>query len=169
MIQTAALNYQFVLGSDYSSRLIAWWGQGYFGWSHVDALMPDGSCLGARSDVINGIPAGVQIRPPGYEKWKRRCLVRMPCTAGEAAEWEVYLRSQVGDPYDKSDILGLIIGKPMSSAGHWICSALQTNALERIGRLPHLCITPQQVSPNTLLAVLSALGATCTSFSSPSS
>lgn len=163
MILDAALRWQFVLGAGLPSRAIAWWGSGYNGWSHVDAILPDGSCLGARSDVIGGVKAGVQIRPPAYEKWVRRAVLKLPCTAGEAAEWETYLRSQVGDPYDKADILGLIIGRPISSAGHWICSALQTDALERVGKLPKLPLTPQQVSPNTLLAMLCAIGAQCTS------
>lgn len=162
---SAQIRWQFVLGQGWSSRLIAWWGSGYRGYSHVDAILPDGSCLGARSDVITpkgqvAIPAGVEIRPPAYEKWKRRTVVTLSVTDIEAKAWEDCLKGERGKPYDSSDILGLIIGRPLSSDGHWICSALQTYALEQIGRLPKLSVIPQQVSPNTLLTVLSALGAT---------
>ena len=34
--------------------MIAYWGQGYGGWSHVDVFDRDGWLVGARSDVIKG-------------------------------------------------------------------------------------------------------------------
>jgi hypothetical protein len=55
-----SIKLRFVRGLDFSSRVIAWFSAGHL--SHVDAVMPDGSLLGARSDVIKGIPTGVQIR-----------------------------------------------------------------------------------------------------------
>ena|ERR1700749_1188894 len=154
------IRFQFVLGADWSSRLIAWYGQGYGGYSHVDALLPDGSLLGARSDAIGGKPPGVQIRPQNYAKWKARTVLELPTTEQQAIDWELYLRSQVGDPYDKADILGFIFGKPLASPGHWICSALQLSAVEAIGRIPKLGVTPQQCPPNMLAVILSAAGAT---------
>ena len=36
--------------------------------SHVDAILPDGTLLGARADIYGNVPAGVQIRPPGYAR-----------------------------------------------------------------------------------------------------
>lgn len=150
---------QFVLGSGWSSRLISWWGSGYGGYSHVDAILADGSLLGARSDSVGGQPPGVRIRPPAYEKWVRRCVVWMPASAQQASNWEKFLREQVGMGYDKSDILGLIIGKPLMSQGHWICSALQHEALHKIAIFPDMPQTPQQVPPNMLLfGVLTAGG-----------
>lgn len=141
---------QFVLGKGWSSRAIAWWGQSYGGFSHVDAVLADGTLLGARSDAVGGQAPGVRIRPPDYEKWARRAVVTIPSTDAQAANWEGYLRTQVGDPYDKADILGLILGIPLMSAGHWICSALQFSALRVIGKAPPVPQIPQQIPPNML-------------------
>lgn len=155
------MRWQFVLGTDLSSKLIAWWGQSFGGWSHVDALLPDGTLLGARSDAVGGKPPGVQVRPADYAraKWTRRTIIELPCSAYEAATWEAFLRSQINCGYDKADILGLILGKPLMTSGHWICSALQLDALEVIGRIPKIPLTPQQCPPNMLAAMLQALGA----------
>jgi hypothetical protein len=158
------INLQFVRGKGLSSKLIAWWGNGYDGFSHVDAILSTGECLGARSDVIQPIgggpeiPAGVQIRPAFYEKWDRRVVVSIPSSVSQASAWDRYLRSQINDGYDESDILGLIIGKPISTEGHWICSALQTNALQFIQLLGKLGSPPQQITPNTLFEVSLAIG-----------
>jgi len=153
------LRWQFVLGVGLSSRLISWWGQGYNGWSHVDALLADGSCLGARSDVIGNIPAGVQVRPAGYEKWKRRQVLALDCSALQHEAWLEFLNSQIGKGYDQADILGFILGRPMKTAGHWICSALQMDAAVVCGRMPRMDVTPQQVAPNALHFALLAMGA----------
>jgi hypothetical protein len=157
-----SLRFQFVLGDDWSSRLIAWYGQGYGGFSHVDFLVPGGGCIGARSDRMGNIPPGVQLRPDGYEVWKRRKVLALPCTDDELQKAVAFEVDQVGDPYDKRDILGLILGRPISSgSGYWICSALQLAMLRTIGKVPNLLITPQQCPPNTLAAILEAIGATC--------
>jgi len=145
-----SIQLQFVKGSGVGSRLIAWWAMGYAGFSHVDAVLPDGSLLGARSDAIGGKPPGVQIRPAGYEAWSRRCVVTISSDQQQAARWETFLRSQIDSGYDKADILGLILGIPLASPGHWICSALQFRALQVIGKVPDMAITPQQVPPNML-------------------
>jgi hypothetical protein len=158
----SSMRWQFVLGNDVFSRAIAWYGEGYGGFSHVDAIMPDGSLLGARDDSVGGKPPGVQIRPPEYAKWTRRAIVQLPCSAADASLWQGWLRSQIGSPYDKPAILGFLIGKDDHHKGYWICSALQTGALEEVKRIPRLIVPPNQVTPNTLLVVLSALGAQVT-------
>jgi hypothetical protein len=147
---------EFRLGTDWTSRAIAWWGQGYGGWSHVDAVLRSGELLGARSDRVKYqgtlLPSGVQIRPASYEQPVRYVKVAIRVGAQRAADWEGFLRSQVPDPYDKADILGLIAGRPWMTAGHWICSALQTDALNRIKLFKNNPLfVPQQVAPNTLL------------------
>jgi len=158
----ARMRWQFVLGDDLFSEAIAWYGEGYGGYSHVDALLPNGSLLGARNDVVGGKPAGVQIRPPEYERWKRRAIVELACTSIEFSLWQGWLISQIGQKYDKAAILGFLTGKADHTDGYWICSALQTGALEEVKRIPKLIVPPQQVTPNTLLVVLSALGAKVT-------
>lgn len=149
---------QFVLGRGLSSRLIAWYGNGYRGYSHVDAILHDGTLCGARSDAVGGRPAGVQIRPANYEKWVRRCVVTLESTEDQSARWERYLRSQVGRHYDKGSILGFVFGEEMHQAGRWICSALQTRALELVGKIQPLPTPPAQVTPNSLLIATCAVG-----------
>ena len=152
------MKFQFVLGSGLSSRLIAWYGQGYGGWSHVDAILPDGTCLGARSDAVGGKPPGVQIRPAGYEKWVRRSVIDLPCPDPQQKIWEDFLRSQINEPYDKADIWGFVLGRELQTKGEWICSALQLAGLETSGVLHKLHVTPQQCPPNMLFSILDTLG-----------
>lgn len=158
------MRWQFVLGSGVSSRLVAWYGQGYGGWSHVDAILSDGTCLGARSDTIrhDGMtyPPGVQIRAAGYEAWVRRSVIEIRCPQPNEVIWEDFLRSQVGCQYDKADILGFVLGRELKTDGEWICSALQLAGLEHAGILHKLHVTPQQCPPNMLFTVLDTLGGT---------
>ena len=146
----SAVRLSFVLGADWSSRLIAWYGQGVGGWSHVDAVLPSGELLGARSDTIKGVAPGVQIRPPGYEKWKRRAIVEVPVTPAQATEWERWLRKQVGRQYDNGAIWSFIIGGKDHEPGHWICSACQFEGFEHIGLLQRALVEPSQVTPDAL-------------------
>ena len=152
------LRLQFVLGADCSSRLIAWWGTGYDGFSHVDAVLSDGTLAGARSDKVGEQPAGCQIRPANYEVWKRRMVMSRPAEPQIAQVWEQFFRDRVGMPYDSGDIIGFIVGHDKSQAGHWICSAWQADALETLDLLPSLSLPLRQITPNTLAAICSATG-----------
>lgn len=149
---------QFVLGSGIGSRLIAWWGNGYGGFSHVDAVLVNDFCLGARSDTTGGMPPGVRLRPPNYEKWAKRKVATLEVPFAQYSAWEDFLTAQLGMPYDKANIFGLITGSELVETGHWICSALQTAAMEKIGRLPELPLPPSQITPNSLLLMLAAIG-----------
>lgn len=157
----SSVRLQFVLGADFSSRLIAWYGQGYGGFSHVDAVLPDGSLLGARSDRVGGKPPGVQIRSAGYETWKRREVVEIPCEFWQAGAWLDCLEAKVGDEYDKGAIIAFITGDRDHDQGHWICSAAQTDALETAQLLPSLPVPPQQVTPDALRLIAYSIGGRC--------
>lgn len=152
----SAIKLQFVLGAGLSSRLIAWYGQGYGGYSHVDAVLPDGSLLGARSDAVGGKSPGVQIRPQGYERWLKRCVVEIDATDAQAAAWEGWLRRQIGRPYDHAAIVGFILGRRLGDRGHWICSGCQFGALEAAGLLGPGPVPPDEVTPNALLLLVTA-------------
>lgn len=159
----SAIRLQFVLGADWSSRLIAWYGQGYGGFSHVDAVLADGSLLGARSDSVGGKPPGVQVRPHAYAKWKRREVIELDCSALTANRYYTYLESQIGAGYDTADILGLIVGQPIKTPGHWICSAVQFESGEESGALPYMPdVEPQQITPDSLRLMFLARGARIT-------
>lgn len=152
------IHLQFVRGTSLTARAIAWWGNGYGGFSHVDALLPDGTLLGARDDAVGGKPPGVQIRPQGYEKWDRKEVVEIATSSQQADVWRSYLRSQIGMQYDKGAIWDFILGRQdLHQAGHWICSALQTGALQAAGLLRRLPVPDQQVSPDALYLLASQL------------
>jgi hypothetical protein len=155
---------QFVLSPGWTAQLTAWWGMGYNGWSHVDAVMPTGWLLGARDDVIKApdglaYKAGVELRPPDYEKWIRRTVVTLKVSQVMADKWQEWLLDQRDRPYDSDAIWGFILGRKQHAKGHWICSALQTGALRQIGKLFKLPYEPSQVTPDTLFfAVTAGLG-----------
>lgn len=151
---------QFVLGASLSSRLIAWYGQGYGGFSHVDAVLDDGSLLGARSDEPGGTKSGVQRRPAEYERWIHRQVLTLPGSAARAPTWQDWLLTQVNKPYDMGSIWGFLLGRAEHEKGHWICSALQTRALQRAALLPALPLHDSQVTPDSLRLMVLAIGAT---------
>lgn len=150
----------FSLGVGFTSALIAYFGYGYGGYSHVDAILSDGRLAGARADRVGGAEPGFRIRPPNYEPWKRSATLTIPATAQEHARWEAWQLAQVGDGYDQRDILGLIVGEPLNSGnGHWICSAAQLFGLQQIGKMPaNLPFIAQQTTPNAVLFAGAAIG-----------
>src|ERR1700744_5639048 len=94
-----AIPLQFCEGSGLESAMIKWFGHGKF--SHVDCVLPDGRLLGARSDVIQGIPAGVQIRPADYIHNEVLELVNIPCPDEDVPLFYEWLHKQVGKKYNK--------------------------------------------------------------------
>lgn len=167
-----AIAFQFVCGSDLASRAIAWYGTGYGGYSHVDAIIMHDSpvfreekagwLIGARADQIGSIPPGVQMRPPAYEKVIRRCVAVLPCTENEQMAADQFIESQLRKAYDKTSIWGFLLGRPWHSKGHWICSALQTQRLRMAGRIGSLPEPDSQITPNSLLLILAAMRARIT-------
>src|ERR1700676_2167843 len=155
----AQIALQFVLGASIPSRLIAWYGSGYGGYSHVDGILSDGRLLGARSDSVGGQPPGTHIRPANYEKWLKCDVMTFAATDAEYAEWEASLRAKTGTPYDTGSIIGFITGRDKHEAGHWICSALQVNALQHIKRIPFPLPDPaHQITPNALRLIGATAG-----------
>lgn len=142
-----------------SSKAIRYFTDAANGFSHVDAVMPDGSLLGARDDAVGGKPPGVWIRPQGYERWTRRVVLTLAVPTPVAAAWIRVLVAQLGKPYDDDAILGFVLGRVWHGKGKWICSALQTHGLRAAGYMTHLIVEPQQVSPNGLALAFSAIGA----------
>ena len=153
-----SIKLRFVRGLDFSSRVIAWFSAGHL--SHVDAVLPDGTLLGARSDVLKGVPTGVQIRPPGYETVALQMVMEIPCTTLQEAAFYRFLRAQLGKPYDTSAIWGFAFGRDWHNPDQWYCSELQTAALEAAGILPKtLFLAANKVTPVALANEISAIGA----------
>lgn len=149
---------QFVRQADIESSAIAWFTQGEL--SHVDAVMPDGSLLGARSDRVGGEPSGVYIRPCDYANFALRIGFTIKATKVQEAKFYAFLKSQIGKPYDKTAIWGFVIGRDWRDKDSWICSELQAAALEAAGIVPPLYLAANKITPTALALTASAIGAT---------
>lgn len=143
---------QFVQGTHVFDKAIQAYSHGWA--THVDAAMPDGRLLGSQSHDIGGIPAGVQVRPPGYEQFARVLRITLPATPRQEADFWTFLTAQLGKPYDHDAIVGMAFGRDWHAAGSWFCSELQGAALEGCVVFPFpiavaaSCLTP----PDLLLA-----------------
>lgn len=145
-----AVDVQFVLGYGFASGIIAFGGAGgKVGISHVDFVLRDGTgrLLGARSDVIQGIPAGVQVRPPYYEPWKRQIRVRIPCTAQQEHACYAFAWRQRKKPYDHSAIWAFALDRDFHEDNAWICSELVYVGLEEARLVQKPIIAPNKVDP----------------------
>lgn len=162
----AYIDGSFVAAAGWSSRAIEWFGAG--GFSHVDCVLPAeycrqqrlpiGSLLGARSDVTGGSQPGVRIRPPIYETWPKRLILRVPCTDQQAKAWLDFLLQQLGKPYDKIGILAFVIGRNWREENAWWCSELFVRSLEIAGICGDLALPFYKITPGDGALVASALG-----------
>lgn len=121
--------------------------------------MDNGFLLGSRSDVVEGIPAGVQIRPPWYAHFAERVMFEIPSTTLQEARWERFLEGEIGKPYDKTAIWGFVMGRDWREPDSWFCSELQARALEVAGAAPCLYLAANKITPVALALAISALGA----------
>lgn len=166
----AQVRVDFLLGPDWSSRLIARYGANTGGWSHCASVLKDGRYLDARSDVLAGVPAGVHIRHPETEPWVRKRSATLQVSDGDYAEWEANLRAKITTAYGRTDIINIILGRPGHINGQWICSALAVNAVQHIGRnwepsrlgyVPFpLVVDAHEISPDMALIILQTAGFT---------
>lgn len=156
-LSTASIGFQFVRNSAFSSRLIEWFGAGYY--SHVDCVLDNGALLGARDDVVSGKPPGVQIRKKDYETWERRTLVRLEVTQRKHDDWVRFLTNQLDKPYDQVSIFGFMTGRDWREDDSWFCSELATRSLEIAKVVPDpLALACNKVTPGTLACIVSAIG-----------
>lgn len=146
---------QFVEGSGFGSYMIKWYDHGLY--SHVDTVLPDGTLLGARDDVIDGIPSGVQIRPASYVAGETVLRVTIPCTDEQEAKYYASARSKIGCPYDEEAIAAFIVGRNWRDPGAWYCSEANADDLETSGLVPRLIAPANKIAPDDLLLVISAL------------
>ena len=127
--------------------------------SHVDAILPDGTLLGARADVYGNVPAGVQIRPPGYAPFTRTLVVQLATTDAQEAAWMVFLDTQIGKPYDMLAIAAFAVARDWREPNSWFCSELIAAALEKCGWFPKpLAEAANEITPRDLLLAVSAWG-----------
>jgi hypothetical protein len=150
-----AIVLQFVGNNSFGSTLIEWFDHGQY--SHVDSVLPDGTLLGARDDVILGVPAGVQIRPATYvDSYPKIKQVSLPTTDEIAQAYYDFVRSQIGKPYDSTAIAAFIVGRDWINPLAWFCSELATAGLLASRFLLHKPSAPcYKIAPDDLLLICS--------------
>lgn len=146
---------QFAGSAALTSRLIQWFDHGAF--AHVDTVMPDGTLLGARDDVMAGYPAGVQFRGADYQQGYTLKRVALPCTDEQEKAYYDFVIAQIGKPYDEKAIAAFAVGRDWRTPDSWFCSELNAAGLEASGVVPPLSAPVNKIAPDDLLLVLSAL------------
>jgi hypothetical protein len=149
------ISLQFVEGSGLGAGMIKWFGHGKY--SHVDCVLQDGRLLGARSDVIGGVPAGVQIRPTGYMGKEAVERVDVPCTDGEQYGFYAFARSQVGRAYNKLGIVAFAFAKDWTNDEQRFCSQLAVMCFQEAGMLRELTEPANKIDPDDLRLIVSAV------------
>jgi uncharacterized protein YycO len=146
---------QFAGSSSITSRLIQWFDHGEF--AHVDTVLTDGTLLGARDDVMDGCPSGVQIRSADYQQGYVLKRVTLPCTDDQQKTYYDFVMAQIGKKYDEKAIAAFAVGRDWRAPDSWFCSELCAAALEESGVVPTLSAPCNKIAPDDLLLVVSAL------------
>jgi hypothetical protein len=169
--QEAEISLDFMLGPDWVSRWIAWFGQGPNGLSHCASVIkhaPVGKLyaageayIDARNDKLGTVPPGIHLRDPRTEQWIKKIRATKRVSQAVYNEWELNLRAKIGDKYARGDIVGQITGRMMHVSGTYDCSALLINELQHVKLvvLP-LPIPPHQITPNAALLIVAQAGFT---------
>lgn len=139
---------QFSRQAGIASGTIAWFSSGHL--SHVDAILPDGTLLGARSDSVGGQPPGVWIRPSDYAKFVTTVVMEIPCGAWQEKKYYDFLYAQQKKGYDKWAILAFAANRDWREPDSWICSELQAAAGEHAEIWPKLFLTANKITPVAL-------------------
>lgn len=146
---------RFVQGSGWTSSAIAIFSAGHL--SHVDAKMPDGKLLGARSDNVGG-GKGVRERPNPYEQVASVTYATVPALPEQEATFYDFLTAQIGKPYDRTAIVAFAVDRDWREDDSWFCSELQAAALEAAGILTKsLYLTANKITPVMLATLVSEL------------
>ena len=147
---------QFSFCDDPASWLIRQYDHGQ--WSHVDAVLADGSLLGSRSDEVGGKPSGVQIRPAGYINFNGTKKLLIPCADEvETVFYSVWM-SQIGKPYDRTAIMGFVFERDWRQTDAWFCSEGITWSAEQAKLFPYMLAMPSsKVTPSGLYLACSVL------------
>jgi hypothetical protein len=142
---------RFVTGDSMVSAAIRRAEYGFWA-SHVEALMPDGTLLGAHID------GGVQARPRDYDKgqFTRELFADIDAAPDVCDRFQAFLRSQLGKPYDKTAILAFVAARDWQEKDSWFCSELQAAALVACGWFASPLATEfNHITPRDLLLIVS--------------
>jgi hypothetical protein len=149
---------RFVNGKSFVTAAIQRAEYGFWA-SHVEALMPDGTLLGAHID------GGVQARPRDYDKgqFTREVFVDIEAAPDVCDRFHAFLREQLGKPYDTTAIFAFVAARDWQEKDSWFCSELQAAALVACGWF----VTPlatefNHITPRDLLLIVSGRVAVAT-------
>ena len=140
----ANFNIRFVTDDSLISKAIRLETKSLF--SHTEIVLEDGSYLGAHQD------GGVQIRPRDYMNPTLERRYAIPVSDDQLKTMLSFAQSQVGKPYDTTDIIGILLDFGWSRQGSWICSELVAATAE-VGNLFMLNIQPgftNRITPEML-------------------
>lgn len=152
----AQINLQFSSMDDAGSALIRAFDHGLY--SHVDALLPNGSLLGARTGADGAIGPGVQVRPAAYAEFAALKRVQLHTSDACADAFYGFMRNQIGKPYDHSAIMGFALDRDWRTPDSWFCSELVAAALEAAKFFNFDLAAPaNKITPADLLLALSAV------------
>jgi uncharacterized protein YycO len=119
--------------------------------SHVDAILPDGSLFGARP--IGGVAA----RPQRYHDFTRVLSVDLPCDEIISDKFLAFLGKQAGKPYDWRACITFLKSRQWQEDDSWFCSELIAAALIECGWFDRpLYFASSRVSPADLLLLISS-------------
>jgi len=120
--------------------------------THCEAVMPDGTYLGAISD-------GVKARDQSYDKGsvKNEIFLDIRATADQADVFYAFVESQIGKPYDTWAILAFFYpSRDWQAFDSWYCSELLGTALAECGILPkEMAVKFSRVTPRDLMLLIS--------------
>jgi hypothetical protein len=144
----AVITLRFVTDNKLISKLIRAGEYGIPFPTHVEALMPDGTLLGAH------LEGGVLARPYNYDAatWTMQQFVVVPCDTAQESAFVAHMQSQLGKPYDMDVIeaiaAGAILGqRDWREPDAWICSELASWALEGAGVVKKLPVGVNHITP----------------------
>jgi hypothetical protein len=126
----AGIAVQFCRFDSLFSRLILYRTAGTV--CHAMILLPDGNIIDAENDVIDGVPAGVQVRPGSYitkHGGYNICRFLIPCSQDVEDAFYAHARSCIGMPYDMRADEGIALNRDWSSSDKRMCSGLVTDCL----------------------------------------
>ncbi len=165
MQKMVSMQWQFVRGRGFASRLISWYDGIY---SHVDWITPEGRLRGARSDMVytptckEGIHPGYRDRPMDYDikDWAIRTIFTLKVPDYQLKSYQKFSDLQLGKPYDSRGITGFVLDKrDWHEQDSWFCSEeIQAN-LEYAEISPPMYEKSNRVDPGDLAFILCALGA----------
>ena len=120
--------------------------------------MPDGNLLGARSDEMEGVAAGVQIRTPDYADFSAIKHVVLPTIV--ECEGRILISPSRHKLASHTIILGFALDRDWRQSDSWFCSELVAAALEKARYFSFCLAAPaNKITPADLLLAVSATAA----------